>query len=52
MNEAIELACTDKLRFDSREEAEASAVAIEHQRGTILKAYQCRECRLWHLAST
>jgi hypothetical protein len=52
MSETIELACGDKLRFDSRAEAEASAATIEHQRGTKLKAYKCQECRLWHLSST
>lgn len=46
-----QLSCKDKLRFDTRSEAEASAVAIEHQRGTKLKAYKCKECQLWHLAS-
>jgi hypothetical protein len=48
---APELKCAEKLEFNTRKEAEASAVAIEHQRGTKLKAYKCRECELWHLAS-
>jgi hypothetical protein len=43
--------CSDKLVFDTRDEAASAAVAIEHQRGTKLKAYSCRDCQLWHLAS-
>ena len=44
-------ACHAKMAFDSRVEAEATAVVAEHQHGTKLKAYKCRHCGLWHLAS-
>ena len=46
-----ELSCAQKLSFDSKEQAEASAVVAEHQHGTKLKIYKCRHCNLWHLAS-
>jgi hypothetical protein len=49
--EKADLPCADKLAFDSKEQAEGSAVAIKHQRGIKLKAYTCKHCGLWHLAS-
>lgn len=45
------LPCADKLHFSSQKEAEAQAVVLEHQRGTKLKAYKCRHCEWWHLAT-
>ncbi len=45
------LGCDSKLRFTTRKEAAAAAVVIEHQRGTKFKAYACRHCDWWHLAS-
>ncbi len=44
-------ACHAKMAFNSKKEAEATAVVAEHQHGTRLKAYKCRLCELWHLAS-
>jgi hypothetical protein len=46
-----ELACADKLAFETREQAEAGALVAELQHGTKLHVYQCRHCQLWHLAS-
>lgn len=46
-----ELPCADKLVFDSKKDAEATAVTADWQHGTKLKAYQCKHCTLWHLAS-
>lgn len=43
--------CSDKMAFDSRGAAEAAAIVAEHQHGTKLMAYLCRDCGLWHLAS-
>lgn len=43
--------CDQKMVFDSRSEAEATAVVAEHTYGTKLKAYKCRHCKLWHLSS-
>ncbi|HTE22025.1 MAG TPA: hypothetical protein VK674_03210 [Candidatus Limnocylindria bacterium] len=45
------LPCADKMAFDIKEEAEASAVVAEWQHGGNLKVYQCKHCQLWHLAS-
>jgi len=43
--------CADKLVFDTRKQAEASATTLKWQRGVRLKAYMCTECELWHLSS-
>jgi hypothetical protein len=43
--------CADKLAFNSKKEAKAAATTLEYQRGTKLKAYECRYCNLWHLSS-
>ena len=43
--------CHDKLAFDTKKEANASAVVAEYQHGTKLKVYKCKDCNLWHLAS-
>jgi hypothetical protein len=45
------LPCADKLAFDTKKQAEGSAAAIKFQRGTKLRAYNCKFCDLWHLAS-
>ena len=50
-SEPKELPCKDKLVFDTLREAEVAAVVARHQRGVILKAYRCRYCGLYHLAS-
>ena len=46
-----ELPCADKLAFDTKKAAEATATVAGYQHGTKLKAYTCRYCQLWHLAS-
>lgn len=51
MESEVTLPCAEKLTFDTKEQAEGSKVAIHWQRGTKLKAYKCRHCGLWHLAS-
>jgi hypothetical protein len=43
--------CVDKMSFDTKKEAENTAVIVEHQRGTKLRVYKCRQCQLWHMAS-
>jgi hypothetical protein len=45
------LPCAEKMSFDSKKEAEAVGIAAEWQYGGALKAYKCRHCHLWHLAS-
>ena len=39
------------MAFDSKAQAETSAIVAEHQHGSKLKVYKCRECELWHLSS-
>lgn len=51
MSTSEPLPCSDKMAFDSLKQAKSSAVVAEHQHGTKLKAYKCRHCGLWHLAS-
>ncbi len=48
----ITLPCADKMVFDTKTAAEAVSVTLEWQRGSTLKAYQCRHCGLWHLSSS
>jgi hypothetical protein len=45
------LLCADKLAFDTKKQAEASALVADYQHGTKLKVYLCKACGLWHLAS-
>ena len=45
------LPCADKLAFDTKEQAEATALAADWQHGASLKAYKCKHCQLWHLAT-
>jgi hypothetical protein len=45
------LPCSDKLAFDTRQQAQAAATVALYQHGTVLKAYMCRYCGLWHLSS-
>ncbi len=43
------LPCSGKLVFDTQQQAKAAVNVAEYQRGTKLKTYRCRHCRLWHL---
>lgn len=45
------LPCDDKLVFDTKKDAEATANVAHYRYGTKLKAYVCRYCGLWHLSS-
>ncbi len=47
----MDLACNDKIVFDTKLEAENAAIVAEFQRGSKLKVYKCRDCSLWHLSS-
>ena len=51
MDEPKIFPCVDKLVFDTKKEAETSAIVADWQRGVELKAYKCRPCHLWHLSS-
>ena len=45
------LSCWEKLAFDTKKQAEASAVVAKYQHGTKLQPYLCKDCGLWHLTS-
>lgn len=45
------LPCADKLAFNSKKEAQATATVTKWRRGTVLKVYKCHHCSLWHLSS-
>ena len=47
----MDLACTDKMAFDSKAEAESASSVAEFQRGINLIVYKCKNCQLWHLAT-
>lgn len=49
--EPIENKCSEKMTFDTKAEAQTTAIVAKHQRGSDLKVYKCKECDLWHLAS-
>lgn len=49
--ESTQLLCAEKMAFDTKREAEAAGTAAEWQHGGALKAYKCRHCHLWHLAT-
>jgi hypothetical protein len=49
--ELPELPCKDKLAFDTRREAEASANVVHYRYGSKMHVYLCRHCQLWHLSS-
>lgn len=51
MDEPTPPACIDKIPFGSHKEAETAATVAHYQHGSKLKAYKCRVCKLWHLAS-
>lgn len=51
MTESSELACAEKLAFDTKEAAEGAAVYATYQHGTKFKVYACSACGLWHLAT-
>lgn len=52
MDEPKALPCSDKLAFDSEQQAKAEAAVVKWRRGTKLRVYKCRYCDLWHLSST
>lgn len=45
------LPCDDKLAFNTKRDAEATANVAHYRYGNKLKAYVCRYCGLWHLSS-
>jgi hypothetical protein len=51
MEEVQALPCSEKLAFDTKLQAEASATVAAYQHGIKLRPYVCRHCGLWHLSS-
>ncbi len=47
----LALPCVDKMAFDSERQALDTALTSKHWYGSKLKAYLCKYCHLWHLAS-
>lgn len=45
------LPCSDKLAFDTKKDADATANVAHYRYGGKLKSYRCRYCELWHLSS-
>jgi len=50
-DEAETLPCSEKLAFDTKREADATANVVQYRYGSIVRSYQCRYCGLWHLSS-
>lgn len=46
-----ELPCSEKIAFDTQQEAQAAATTTHWHYGLELYAYKCRYCNLWHLSS-
>ena len=51
IDQPAELPCKDKLAFDTRKEAEATANVAQYRYGSKMHVYVCRYCQLWHLSS-
>ncbi|MGB4800861.1 MAG: hypothetical protein WBP03_05095 [Candidatus Saccharimonadales bacterium] len=50
--DAVKLPCADKIAFDSKKQAEATATTSAYWYGTRPHAYRCSHCGLWHLSTT
>jgi len=46
-----DLPCNDKLAFDTKKQAETTATVVEYRYGSMVRAYRCQYCHLWHLSS-
>jgi len=51
IKEPAPLQCSEKLAFDTKQQAEAAATVAAYQHGSKVKPYVCRDCGLWHLSS-
>jgi hypothetical protein len=47
----VKLACADKIAFDTKKQAEATATTSQYWYGSRPHAYRCRHCHLWHLST-
>jgi hypothetical protein len=51
IDEPAPLPCSEKLAFDTKKDAQATATVARYRYGGKLKVYRCRYCNLWHLAT-
>lgn len=49
---SAEMSCKDKLAFETKEAASATANVVHYRYGSKVRPYKCRHCGLWHLASS
>jgi|JI10StandDraft_1071094.scaffolds.fasta_scaffold15227_10 hypothetical protein len=52
MQENDTLPCAEKIAFDTRKAALATAATSEYWYGSRPHAYHCRYCKLWHLSTS
>lgn len=50
--EAPELPCADKITFDTRTAAQATAATSQYWYGSRPHPYRCDYCQLWHLSTS
>jgi len=43
--------CSEKMGFDTKEEASKAVTIVKYQRDVKLKVYKCNKCELWHLTT-
>lgn len=46
------MVCSRKIRYETKDEAEAFADRVREKAGWKRRPYQCPHCRLWHLRKT
>jgi hypothetical protein len=51
-DEPAALPCNDKLAFDTKLQAEATATVVAYRYGSSVYPYVCGYCGLWHLSSS
>jgi len=50
-DEEAPLPCAEKLAFDTKKDADATANVAHYRYGSHVHSYKCRYCGLWHLSS-
>jgi hypothetical protein len=50
-NDETVLPCAEKLAFDNKKDADATANVAHYRYGSRVHSYKCRHCGLWHLSS-
>jgi len=52
MADETKLPCSDKISFDTKAQAEATATTTHYWYGHRPHAYRCQYCQLWHLSTS